>query len=152
MKNYLHNLIYLFVLATMMLSGAAWSEEDPVYTTYFSSAAAEGYDVTAYFSEAKPVKGEEAFKMEYMGADWYFANQENLDKFTQSPQKYAPQYGGYCAYAVSQGSTARGDPLLWTIHEDKLYLNYNNEISDRWRGDKEQFIVKADKHWPTVLN
>ncbi|WP_423909183.1 YHS domain-containing (seleno)protein [Candidatus Spongiihabitans sp.] len=152
MKNYLRNLTYLFMLAAMTLPGPAWSGEDPIYTTYFSSVAAGGYDVTSYFSEAQPIKGEKAFKMEYMDADWYFANQENLDKFIQNPQRYAPQYGGYCAWAVSQGSTASGDPLLWTIHEDKLYLNYNHEINHRWSSDKERLIVEADKNWPTVLN
>lgn len=152
MKNYLRKLTYLFLLATMTLSGVAWAEDDPVYTGFLSSAAAGGYDVTAYFSEAQPVKGEDEFKTEYMGADWYFANQENLDKFNENPQMYAPQYGGYCAWAVSQGDTASGDPLLWTIHDDKLYLNYNQEINDRWRNDKEVLIVAADEYWPTVLN
>ena len=152
MKNYLRNLTYLFMLAAMTLPGAAWSGEDPIYTTYFSSVAAGGYDVTSYFSEAQPIKGEKAFKTEYMDADWYFANQKNLDKFIQNPQRYAPQYGGYCAWAVSQGNTASGDPLLWTIHEDKLYLNYNHEINNRWHSDKERLIVEADKNWPTVLN
>lgn len=151
-KNYLRGLAYLFVLATMALPGATWGGDEPIYTGYFSSTAAEGYDVTTYFSEAQPIKGDKAFSTEYQDADWYFANQENLDKFTQDPQKYAPQYGGYCAWAVSHGSTARGDPLLWTIHEDKLYLNYNKSLNGRWRSDKENLIVKADKNWPSVLN
>ncbi len=152
MKNYLRNLACLFALVATTLPGAAWSGEDPIYTSFFSSVAVSGYDVTSYFSEAQPIKGEKAFKTEYMDADWYFANQENLDKFIQNPQRYAPQYGGYCAWAVSQGDTASSDPLLWTIHEDKLYLNYNPEINTRWRSDKARLIVEADKNWPTVLN
>lgn len=156
MKNYLRNLAAGFALAalmpTMMLSGAASAKEDPIYTSYFSSAAAGGYDVTAYFTEARPVKGQKAFKTEYQGADWLFASQANLDKFTANPEMYAPQYGGYCAWAVSQGDTASGDPLLWTVHQSKLYLNYNKETNKRWSADKDKLIVDGDKNWPSVLN
>lgn len=139
-----------FLFAATMLSGAAWAKEDAVYTKLFGDAAG-GYDVTAYFSEARPVKGKKAFKTDYQGATWLFANQKNLDKFTAEPEKYAPQYGGYCAYAVAIGDTASGDPELWTIHDDKLYLNYNAKINAKWRADIDQFIVDADQNWPAVL-
>jgi len=133
-------------------AGRRLGEKDPVYTTYFSNVAADGYDVTAYFTESKPVKGKKAFKTEYMGVDWHFSSRENLDKFTASPQQYAPQYGGYCAWAVAQGDTASGDPLQWTVHDGKLYLNYNKKINNRWRADMEKFIADGDKNWPAVLN
>ncbi len=152
LTNYLRTLAFLLVLGAVAVPGVAWSKEDPIYTSRFSNAAAGGYDVTAYFSEAQPVKGKKAFSTQYQGADWRFASQENLDKFTQNPEKYAPQYGGYCAWAVAEGKTASGDPMLWTIHEDKLYLNYNKKINTRWLNDKENFIVKGDKNWPSVLN
>ena len=151
MKN-LRNLTFSFVLAAMTLSTAAWAKEDPIYTSYFSSAAAGGYDVVAYFTEARPVEGKKAFTTKYKDADWSFASQENLDKFTANPEMYAPQYGGYCAWAVSQGGTASGDPLLWTVHNDKLYLNYDKQINDRWSADKDRLIVDGDKNWPSVLN
>lgn len=152
MRNYLRNLAGVLAAAAMMLPGTAWSAEDPIYTGSFSNVAAGGYDVTAYFTEAKPVKGKKAFRTEYKGADWYFASQENLDKFTGNPEMYAPQYGGYCAWAVAQGSTASGDPLQWTVHNDKLYLNYDKEVNERWSADKDRFIVDGDKNWPSVLN
>ena len=152
MKNYLRNLACAFALAAITLPGAVSAKEDPIYTAIFSSVAAGGYDVTAYFTEEQPVKGKKAFQTEYKGVDWYFASQENLDEFKSDPEKYEPQYGGYCAYAVSQGSTASGDPLLWTVHEDKLYLNYNQDINDRWRAKIEEFIVDGDKNWPSVLD
>jgi len=142
----------LAVLAVLLLPGAAWAEKAPVYTSYFSNVAAGGYDVTAYFTEAKPVKGKKAFKTEYMGVDWHFSSRENLDKFTGNPDKYAPQYGGYCAWAVAQGDTASGDPLQWTVHDGKLYLNYNKKINNRWRADMEKFIADGDKNWPAVLD
>ena len=152
MRNYLRNLAGVLAAAAMMLPGTAWSAEDPIYTGSFSNVAAGGYDVTAYFTEAKPVKGKKAFRTEYKGADWYFASEENLDKFTGNPEMYAPQYGGYCAWAVAQGSTASGDPLQWTVHNDKLYLNYDKEVNERWSADKDRFIVDGDKNWPSVLN
>ncbi|MGI9311627.1 MAG: YHS domain-containing (seleno)protein, partial [bacterium] len=102
--------------------------------------------------EVAPVKGKKNFKTQYMDANWLFASQENLDKFLAEPEKYAPQYGGYCAWAVAQGKTASGDPLLWTVHDDKLYLNYDQEINERWRADMENFIVAGDGNWPAVLN
>ncbi len=157
MKNYLRNLAGAFTFAalaamtTMMLSGTASAKEDPIYTAYFSNLAAGGYDVTAYFTESKPVKGKKAFKTKHEGAEWLFASKENLDKFTADPQKYAPQYGGYCAWAVSQGNTAKGDPLLWTVHADKLYLNYNQEVNKSWRADIDNLIEVGDQNWPSVL-
>ncbi len=151
MKN-LRTLAVSFVLAAMTLSTSALAKEDPIYTSYFSNNGAGGYDVTAYFSESKPVKGKKAFTTRYKDADWLFASQENLDKFVSDPEKYAPQYGGYCAWAVSQGSVASGDPLLWTVHNDKLYLNYNKKINTKWASDMDNLISTGDKNWPSVLN
>ncbi len=152
MKIYLRNLAAAFALAAMTLPGAAWAKEDPIYTAFLSDAAAGGYDVIAYFTESQPVKGDKAFKTKYKGANWYFSSRENLDTFLGDPEKYAPQYGGYCAWAVSQGNTASGDPLQWTVHNGKLYLNYDRKINNRWRADIEKFIVDGDKNWPAVLN
>lgn len=153
MKTYMpRSLLGLFILIAVSVSGTASAKEDLIYTATFSSSAAAGYDVTAYFSESKPVKGKKAFTTEFKNADWYFASQENLDKFVASPETYAPQYGGYCAWAVSQGKTAKGDPLLWTLHQNKLYLNYNKKIHQKWQNDKINLIVSGDQNWPSVLN
>ena len=84
-------------------------------------------------------------------ATWLFSSQQNLDLFLQSPTKYAPQYGGYCAYAVAKNSTASIKPELFTIHEGKLYLNYSASINDKWIANKENFIEMADKNWPSLL-
>lgn len=151
MTNYLRNLIAIFMLVAMTLSGAAWAKKDPVYTSYFGNVGAGGYDVTAYFTEGRPVEGKGSFKTEYQGAEWYFASKSNRDLFIADPEHYAPQYGGYCAWAVSQNQTASGDPLLWTVHDDKLYLNYNKEINNRWAKDKVRLIALGDKYWPEVL-
>ncbi len=145
-------LAQLCLLAAMLMSATAWAADDAVYTSRFSNLGADGYDVTAYFSDNKAVEGKKSFKAEYMGADWLFVSQENLDKFTAAPDMYAPQYGGYCAWAVANGDTASGDPELWTLHDGKLYLNYNKKINKRWLADKENLIVAADGKWPAVLN
>ena len=77
--------------------------------------------------------------------------QDNLDTFKSDPSKFAPQYGGYCAWAVAQGYTAKGDPKHWSIRDGKLYLNYDEEIKNRWLANPDDFISKADKNWPGVI-
>ena len=129
----------------------ALADKDPVYTSVFSSTALKGYDTVAYFTDGKPVKGSKKFTAEHNGATWHFASAENRDLFTADPDKYAPQYGGYCAWAVSQGDTASGDPIVWAIVDDKLYVNYIDDVGATWRKDPEGFIKLADANWPTVL-
>lgn len=131
--------------------GVAHAAKDPIYTGIFSSVAVSGYDPVAYFTQSKPVKGKKAISLSWNGATWRFSSEENKALFEKNPEKYAPQYGGYCAYAVAKNSTASGDPEQWTIHDGKLYLNYNQEINDTWRGDMLNFIDKADVNWPNVL-
>ncbi len=140
----------LLIGLSALFTGAALAKE-PVYTARFSSLAVEGYDPVAYFTEGKPVKGDKAFSTEFNGATWRFASADNLAAFEADPTAYAPQYGGYCAWAVSQNYTARGNPANWSIVEGKLYLNYNNEIQERWLIDIPGFIEAADKNWPSVL-
>ena len=123
---------------------------DPIFTNFFGHAI-RGYDPVAYFKEGKPVEGDSDFQYEWKDAKWYFASQENLDMFVQSPESYAPQYGGYCAWAVSQGYTASIDPEAWTIHEGKLYLNYSKGVQKQWLQDVPGNIIKGDKNWPELL-
>jgi len=129
----------------------AHADKKPVYTGVFSNTAVDGHDPVAYFTDGKPVEGKKEFSTEYMGAEYRFASAENLEAFRADPAKYAPQYGGYCAWAVSQGYTAKGDPEHWKIVDGKLYLNYNKKIQERWELDIPSHIVTADTNWPTVL-
>ena len=124
--------------------------KSPVYTSFFSNTALSGYDAVAYFTDKKPVKGNEAFSTKYMGVKWNFSSKAHLEAFKAAPEKYAPQYGGYCALAVAHNSTAKGDPKYWTIVNGKLYLNYNAEIQQKWLSNKEQLIKKANSYWPSV--
>lgn len=115
-----------------------------------SGNAIRGYDPVAYFTESKPVKGNEKLVYKWNNANWYFSSQENLDLFKANPEKYAPQYGGYCAYGLSNGYKAPTDADAWTIDNDKLYLNYNKEVRDMWNKERKERIEKADKNWPQV--
>ena len=114
-------------------------------------AAIRGYDPVAYFTERMPVRGSNEFTFEWNGATWRFKNAENRDLFADNPEMYAPQYGGYCAWAVSRGYTARIDPDAWSIYEGKLYLNYNLRIRRRWSEDIPSNVALGDANWPGVL-
>jgi YHS domain-containing protein len=127
------------------------ARDAPVYTSTFSNAAVGGYDAVAFFTEHKPVKGDRRFTTQWQGAEWRFASTENRDRFIAMPEHYAPQFGGYCAWAVSQGYTASGDPQYWKIVDDKLYLNYDADIQKKWEKDVPGFIAKGQQNWPGVL-
>ena len=141
----------VFLLALVLAAPAALAK-DPIYTSTFSSAAINGYDPVAYFKQGEPVEGDDAHEFEWMGATWRFASAENRATFEQDPEAYAPQYGGYCAWAVSQGYTASTDPDAWKIVGGKLYLNYSKGVQKRWEQDIPGNIAKADSNWPGVLN
>lgn len=114
--------------------------------------AIHGYDPVAYFTQSKPVKGNKAYTTQYKGNKWAFSSVTHLNTFKTNPEKYLPQYGGFCAYAASKNSIAKIDPKAWTIHNGKLYLNYNNKIRSRWLKDLDQMIVRGDRNWPKLLN
>jgi YHS domain-containing protein len=113
--------------------------------------AAGGYDAVAYQTAAAPVPGKTEFSTSWQGATWQFSSADNLKTFKAAPETYAPQYGGYCAYGVSQGAAVHGDPRFWTVREGKLYLNINADVQSKWGKDPAGFIVSADKQWPGVL-
>jgi hypothetical protein len=138
------------VFLTLFVSSIAWSK-DPVNTSRFGKTAIHGYDPVAYFTDAKPVPGREDIEFEWMGAKWRFATTEHRDAFAKAPEKYAPRYGGYCAYAVSQGHVADIDPNAWSIVDGKLYLNYDLDIQKKWKADIPGYVTKADRNWPGVV-
>ena len=113
--------------------------------------AVDGTDVVAYFTQGAPVAGDPAIPLDYMGVTWRFSSEANREAFTANPDAYAPQYGGYCAYAVSQGYTAPTVPEAWSIVDDKLYLNFSTSVKRRWERDIPGHIAAADANWPAVL-
>lgn len=122
---------------------------EPVFQT--SQGALDGYDAVAYFTESKPVAGKPEFRAEWQGARWYFASAENLAVFHADPARYAPQYGGYCAYAVGSGYTAKSDPLAWHVENGKLYLNFDSSVREQWMAKRSELITSADRNWPGVI-
>lgn len=133
----------------LMVAGVVRAEK-PVNTT-FTGVAIKGYDPVAYFTAGKPVKGSADFVYEWNGAEWRFAKAANRDAFKADPVKYAPQYGGYCAWAVSRGYTAGIDPEAWKIVNDRLYLNYSPKVQAQWSEDIPGNISKAEENWPKIL-
>lgn len=115
-----------------------------------SGSAIKGYDAVAYFTEGKPVKGDKKFSYNWKGADWYFSSQQNRNSFKADPLKYAPQYGGYCAFGASEGHKAPIDPQAWTIVDNKLYLNYDKDIKTKWTKDQSIRIKQADMNWAKI--
>lgn len=139
------------LLAPRLISQAT-AAVPPVYTGIVKGVAVGGYDPVAYFEEGKPVKGSKDITLKHEGATWRFASAENRSTFEANPAKYAPQYGGYCAWAVSKGYTAKGDPQAWTIHDGKLYLNYDKNVRATWEKNIPGNVAKADANWPGVLD
>jgi len=112
--------------------------------------AISGYDPVAYFTEGKPVEGKDDISFDWNGATWTFASVENREMFAANPEKYAPQYGGYCAYGASKGAAAKTEPDAWSIIDGKLYLNYSDDVKARWLQDIPGYIKTADENWPEI--
>ena len=135
----------------VLVAGPAVAAEEPVFTGR-GDFAINGYDSVAYHLEMKPVKGDSDFTAQFDGATWRFKSAENRDLFQSDPQRWAPKYGGYCAWAVSNNYTAKTSPKAWSIVDDRLYLNYSLNVRRKWSKDIPGNITRADKNWPDVLN
>ena len=138
-----------FLVLVILIGVAGVSRADEVYTNW-RGFAVKGYDPVAYFTRGEPVEGSSEHSFEWSGAEWRFASAENLARFMGDPERYAPQYGGYCAYAVTQGNKVSTDPEVWKIVDDKLYLNYSKDVQALWVKDIPGFIAKADNRWPEI--
>lgn len=141
----------LLSLGLFLLAGIfAVAAEKPVNTTLFG-VAIKGYDPVAYFTDSAPTEGKSEFTFEWQGAKWHFANAAHLAAFQATPEKYAPQFGGYCAWAVSKGYTANIDPTAWKLIGGKLYLNYSRDVQAKWEADTAGNIAKAEANWPKLI-
>ncbi|MBM3536532.1 MAG: YHS domain-containing protein [Alphaproteobacteria bacterium] len=138
--------LLIAVLAAWLLAAPAWADK----VNAEGGAAVRGTDVVAYFTEGKAVAGSPQFVHRWNGAEWRFASAANRDAFAADPMKYAPQYGGFCAWAVSNNYTAPIDPDAWRIINGKLYLNYSRTVQLRWLLDTSGNIAKADGNWPNL--
>jgi hypothetical protein len=138
-------------LGSLILSVAAYAAGPvPALNKDKKNVALKGYDAVAYFEQGKPVKGSPEFIYEWKGASWMFASAHDRDTFVAMPEKYAPQFGGYCAWAVSNNYTADADPEAWKIVDGKLYVNYSRAAQEKWEKDLYTRIADGNKNWPAL--
>jgi YHS domain-containing protein len=137
------------VLASPLVLRSARAATPGVYGE--DGIAIDGTDAVAYRTQGGPVAGSADFAFDWNGATWHFSSAETREMFISDPDYYAPAYGGYCAFAVSQGYTASTVPEAWTIHDDRLFLNFSRRVKRRWERDIPGNVVKGDANWPDVL-
>jgi len=138
---------FLLWACTLFFLNACSSEPDVPLTAEIHEIAMNGYDPVSYFNERKPAKGSDDFEYTWNDSKYLFSCKENLELFKSDPVKYAPQYNGYCAFAMSRGDYSRINPEVYAIVDGKLYLTYNRDIRNAWLQDKEHYISKADRIW-----
>lgn len=138
------------LILSLFLCGPVWAghgTETKTLNTDQKGVAIGGYDPVAYFTNAKATPGSTEFEYAWRDAAWHFATAEHRALFISDPEKYAPQYGAFCALGVSFNKAVPADPEAWTIVDGKLYLNYNLDYRDKWRAEKNAHIKKADMAW-----
>jgi YHS domain-containing protein len=145
-----HRLPFSLIFVVAALAAGATAAKPEIHTSR-GGVALDGYDAVAYFAQGMPVRGDARFEHRWKGAVWRFASADHRDHFVRDPERYAPQFGGYCAYAVSRGYTASGDPLVWRIVADRLYVNYSKEAGRLWAQDIPGNIARGRRNWPGVL-
>lgn len=132
------------------LPGVALAD-NPAMVVDDQGRAVEGYDTVAYFTEGKAMQGDPAFTHEWQGATWLFVSAEHRDMFAADPERYAPQFGGYCAYAISTNHAIKGRADIWSIHEGKLYLNLGPGAQKKWENGLSNNVARAVNNWPGAL-
>jgi len=134
----------------LLIVPLAFAGQPPTFAT--GDGAIRGYDPVAYFIMGEPTPGKNRYSTKWQGAIYRFSSADNLVLFKSDPERYAPQYGGYCAYAMSRGALANTDPAAWSIVNGKLYLNFSPAVQKRWRQDIPGHIRAANRNWPRALN
>jgi YHS domain-containing protein len=142
--------LFLTTVITCFTIAVSFSQKAEIFS--LNGKAIRGYDVVAFFNASQPVKGDEKFAFVWKDATWLFSSQENLELFKKNPDAYAPQYGGYCAYGMSEAHKAPTVPETWKILDNKLYFNYSLKVQDLWNKDQKNYIKKADGHWEKIKN
>lgn len=143
-------LIVAGATAVTYLRHGSTAEAEAAKVNARDGVAIDGYDPVAYFADGRPVPGRPEHSVEHGGVRWLFSTEAHRDAFLADPERYRPQYGGFCAYAVANGQFAKIDPEAWSIEGGRLYLNYDLSIRDRWLGDVDGYIRRADENWPAM--
>ncbi|MDH3665718.1 MAG: YHS domain protein [Paracoccaceae bacterium] len=141
----------LAVALVLAIPAGFASADNPALVIDDQGRAVDGYDTVAYFSQGKAMAGDAAFSHNWQGATWLFTSAEHRDLFAADPERYAPQFGGYCAYAVSTNHAIKGRPDVWSIYEGKLYLNLGPGAQKKWERDVPGNIARAVNNWPGAL-
>ena len=142
--------IFAICLLSLFVAGGALAASPIAAVNTEHGLAIKGYDPVSYFTTGKPTLGLAQFSTAYKGVTYRFASAENRDRFVASPEKFVPQYGGYCAYAISLNRIADIDPDEWSIVNNKLYLNNGFLAQTLWSLDKAGNIARGDQNWPLV--
>lgn len=129
--------------------GAA--NQQPSVNVSRGQLALHGYDAVAYWTSGQPTPGSTSFEHRWNDVVWRFSTASNRDQFAKDPARYVPEFGGYCAYAVSRGYTADIDPNAWRIVDGRLYLNYSKRVQKLWEEDVLGNIAKGRRNWPGAL-
>ena len=137
-------------LASLALAGSSLAGS-PVNIAGASGIALNGYDPVGFFTEQRPVHGDPGITGTHQGATYLFASEKHRNAFEQNPDKYVPQYGGYCAYGASVGALFPVDIDTWQVRNGKLYLNLNPEILKAFNKDFEDNVRKAEENWPELM-
>jgi len=138
----------IFTYAKMEhISPVSFGIHKPINQPLFSNSANNGYDVVAYFTENKSVMGDRSFSYEWKDAEWAFSSEDNKNLFIDNPEKYSPQFGGYCAYAVSKGFTADCDGSTFLVEDDKLYLFHEPDVKKEFLEAKQENFALAHENW-----
>ena len=128
----------------------AFAKNVPELNLSRSGLALRGVDPVSYFVSGEPQKGSRKLALAYKGGTYRFANEENMKAFQQNPDKYLPAYGGYCAYGTAVNAKVDGDPYIWHIIDDQLYLNITRSVDRVWRQDIPGYIEDADRNWEKI--
>jgi YHS domain-containing protein len=147
--------IYMLLLLVFGLTNPAladvWNTDTGGFLSKGTGAVIEGYDPVAYFTQKQAVKGKPEFKASHNRGEFWFTSAENRDLFIKNPAQYAPQYGGYCAYAVAaKNDLVTVDPNAWSVVDGKLYLNYDKDIQATWEKDMKKYLAQSEKNWPKL--
>ena len=137
----------LVVAAALAFTACGRTETQLGLNADADGRALRGFDAVAYFAADSAVKGDPKYEYAWNGAKWLFSSEENMKKFQANPEAYAPQFGGYCSYAVSEGYTADGDPEAWKVVDGKLYLNYNKQVKEKWEQNQTERITNGSSNW-----
>jgi YHS domain-containing protein len=139
------------LLGVMLIAATSFAGAEPVNRSR-AGLALDGYDPAAYFTDGRAVRGSAAHAHVHEGTTYHFASAAHRDAFAAEPARYLPQYGGFCAWAVSRGYTAPTDPLAWRIVDGRLFLNYSRSVQRTWEQDAPGNIRKGDANWPGLKN